>query len=69
MDIQETDLVRWLERRVDELEQVCAETYQVVGVLADEAGRFDDDDVIKVLDNLSEQRLVHEDVIPFRSKK
>lgn len=51
------------------LKRICAEAYQVVGVLADEAGRFNDDDVTKVMDNLSEQRLVHEDVLPFESKQ
>jgi hypothetical protein len=51
--------------RIDELERICAEVYQVVGILSDEAGRFDDDASIKAMDNLSQQRLVHEDVLPF----
>lgn len=52
---------------VDELKTICAEAYQVVGVLADDCGRFNDPHVTKVLDNLSEQRLVHNDVLPFPS--
>jgi hypothetical protein len=49
----------------DELERICAEVYQVVGILADEAGRFNDPEVTKVLDNLSQQRLVHRAILPF----
>lgn len=51
--------------RIEELEKIIAETYQVVGVLAIQAGRFDDEAVVKALDNLAEARLVHDDVIPF----
>jgi len=53
--------------RIQELERICAEAYQVIGILADEAGRFNDPAVTKVLDNLSEQALVHDDVLPFPS--
>ncbi|WP_250323595.1 DUF551 domain-containing protein, partial [Escherichia coli] len=44
---------------------VCAEAYQVVGVMADALGVFGDAAVQKVLDNLSQQKLVHRDVLPF----
>ncbi|EID7094355.1 DUF551 domain-containing protein [Escherichia coli] len=49
----------------DALSTVCAEAYQVVGVMADALGVFGDAAVQKVLDNLSQQKLVHRDVLPF----
>lgn len=57
-----------LHSRITELQQILAETYQVCGVLFEDAGRFDDPDAIKVLDNLSAFELVHDDVLPFLSK-
>ncbi|EIP9221015.1 hypothetical protein LT875_002461 [Salmonella enterica] len=51
--------------RIDELETVCAEAYQVVGTLACMADVFETDAVEKILDNLSEARIVHDDVLPF----
>lgn len=61
-------LRRKLLRRNHELKEVIAEVYQVVGVLADDAGRFFDDDVQKVLDNLAAMKPVHKDVLPFESR-
>jgi hypothetical protein len=55
--------------KLRDYERICDETYQVVGVLASEANRFMDDEVTKVLDNLSLQEIVHEDIIPFSNKK
>lgn len=49
----------------DGLSTVCAEAYQVVGVMADALGVFGDAAVQKVLDNLSQQKLVHRDVLPL----
>ena len=49
----------------DGLSTVCAEAYQVVGVMADALGVFGDAAGQKVLDNLSQQKLVHRDVLPF----
>ena len=50
----------------DGLSTVCAEAYQVVGVMADALGVFGDAAVQKVLDNLSHAaKLVHRDVPPF----
>ena len=60
------------QQEIEMLKTICAEAYQVVGVLADEAGRFGgdaNDDIVKILDNLSQQRLVHTDVLPFPSKE
>ena len=53
---------------IDELLALIGEAYQVVGILADECGRFDDPHVIKMLDNLATGRMVHADVLPFPSK-
>lgn len=63
---QRDELARLLAREAA-LVQICAETYQVVGVLASDCGRFNGDDVERVLDNLSQQKLVHSDVLPFES--
>jgi hypothetical protein len=56
----------------DELERLrddCAGAYQVVGVLAEMAGVFNDPQVIKALDNLSAASngdpRPHADVLPF----
>ena len=54
-----------LRQRIAELECVCAESYQVVGALADSLGVFNDTKTIKALDNLSAQTLVHTDILPF----
>lgn len=51
------------------LNRIVAECYQVIGVLAHEAGRFDDEAVTKALDNASAAELVHEDVLPFPSRQ
>ncbi|MBL5841166.1 hypothetical protein I4U30_23155 [Enterobacter asburiae] len=52
--------------RVEELEGICGEAYQVVGALADKAGVFETSaGVGKMLDNLSQARMVHTDVLPF----
>ncbi|WP_439954879.1 hypothetical protein [Klebsiella pneumoniae] len=56
---------RRLMARVKELGTVCAESYQVVGALANVGGVFNELPVIKALDNLSAQKLVHTDVLPF----
>lgn len=50
---------------VDELKNICAESYQVVGYLAYRSGVFDELRVIKALDNLSSQEMLHKDVLPF----
>lgn len=47
------------------LSRICAESYQVVGALAEALGIFNDIGVIKALDNLSAQKLIHNDVLPF----
>jgi hypothetical protein len=53
-----------------ELRALIGEAYIVIviGVLAYECGRFDDPHVKKILDNLSLERMVRKDVLPFPSK-
>jgi len=48
-----------------EIEQLLAEAYQVVGVLAVHAGVLDDPAVLKILANLDDMTLIHDDVLPF----
>lgn len=50
-----------------EAEMVCAEAYQVVGCLLSDLGLFETDQSRKILDNLSEARRVHQDVLPWES--
>lgn len=57
-----------LSSKLRDLQRICEETYQVVGVLAHDSNRFFDDEVTKALDNLSIQEIVHENILPFRSK-
>lgn len=57
-----------LRKRIGELETLLGEAYQVVGTLASDCGRFEDPQVEKVLDNLSEMRMVHEDALMLESK-
>jgi hypothetical protein len=54
-----------LKQRINELEQVCAELYQVIGSLSDHAGLFDHQDVIRALDQASQARIVHDDLLPW----
>lgn len=51
--------------RITELEEICAEAYQVVGVLAYKGGVFNTLPVIKILDNLSASQMIHKDILPF----
>lgn len=48
-------------------EEVCAEAYQVVGSLLSDLGIFETDRAEKILDNLSQARLVHDNVLPWQS--
>lgn len=50
---------------VSHLSRICAESYQVVGALSEALNIFNDITVIKALDNLSAQELIHNDVLPF----
>lgn len=50
---------------VSHLSRICAESYQVVGALSEALNIFNDIGVIKALDNLSAQELIHNDVLPF----
>jgi len=57
-----------LSNKLKDLQRICEETYQVVGILAYDSNRFFDDSVTKALDNLSIQEIVHENVLPFTSR-
>jgi hypothetical protein len=46
---------------------VCYEAYQVVGSMLNDLGQFETDRATKVLDNLSQARKVHDDVLPWPS--
>lgn len=64
--ITDSEVSRLIKRN-DELEQICASAYQVVGVLANEANRFGDDDVDSAMTMLSDTKY-DDKVIPFESK-
>ena len=49
----------------EDLPKVCAEAYQVVGVMAEALGVFDNESVQKCLDNLSQRKIIHNDVLPL----
>jgi hypothetical protein len=51
--------------RVEELETVCGELYQVLGSLAVYAGVFDHPDIIRALDNAGRAKLIHKDLLPW----
>lgn len=54
-------------RRQTEAEEVCGEAYQVVGSLLSDLGIFETDHAKKILDNLSQAKMVHKDVLPWPS--
>ena len=58
-------LYRHAQPDASHLSRICAESYQVVGALAEALRIFNDVGVIKALDNLSSQELIHDDVLPF----
>ena len=58
-------LYRHAQPDASHLSRICAESYRVVGALAEGAQNFNDVGVIKALDNLSSQELIHDDVLPF----
>nr|DAI75655.1 MAG TPA: hypothetical protein [Caudoviricetes sp.] len=60
-----TPLYRHAQPDTNHLSRICAESYQVVSALAEALRIFNDIGVIKALDNLSAQELIHDDVLPF----
>jgi hypothetical protein len=56
-------------REIERLREECAEAYQVVGALADQAGVFDNQAVVKALGNLRSaaagEPRPHADLLPF----
>jgi len=61
--------IRRQQRPPSEAQLVCWEAYQVVGSLLSDLGRFDTPEAGKILDNLSQARLVHRDVLPWESRE
>lgn len=58
-------LYRHAQPDTSHLSRICSESYQVIGALAEALRIFNDVGVIKALDNLSAQELIHDDVLPF----
>ncbi|BDU12897.1 hypothetical protein [Escherichia phage phiWec187] len=59
-------IIEAMSERILELEDLCGEAYQVVGALAYEAQMFEtSEQVSHMLDNLSECKMIHDDVLPF----
>jgi hypothetical protein len=57
-------------KRIEELKRVCAELYQVIGALSGaHHDCFSHPDVQRALDNASEGRLVHKDLLPFPKRR
>ena len=52
---------------IQELEIICSESYQVVGNLSHEHKVFCHKKTTKALDNLSQQKRIHHDVLPYQS--
>ena len=57
-----------LSKRLRDYQRICYEAYQSVASLAEELNRFGDPKVQKLLDNLSREEVIHEDVLPFTIK-
>lgn len=57
-----------LSKRLRDYQRICYEAYQAVASLAEELNRFGDPKVQKLLDNLSREEVIHEDVLPFTIK-
>ena len=55
------------DREYPEAAEVCGEAYQVVGSLLSDLGIFETERARKILDNLSQHRMVHRDVLPWES--
>lgn len=60
-----TKLYRHPQPAAGNLSRIFAESYQVIGALAEALNIFNELPVIKALDNLSAQELIHDDVLPF----
>ncbi|WP_242016176.1 DUF551 domain-containing protein [Klebsiella quasipneumoniae] len=58
-------LYRHAQPAAGNLSRIFSESYQVIGALAEALNIFNELPVIKALDNLSAQELIHDDVLPF----
>jgi predicted N-acetyltransferase YhbS len=59
--------IRRQDRPPSEATLVCYEAYQVVGSLLFDLRVFDSPEAERILDNLSQARLVHRNVLPWPS--
>lgn len=57
-----------LSKRLRDHQRICHEAYQAVASLAEELNRFGDSKVQKLLDNLSREEVIHQDVLPLTIK-
>lgn len=59
-------IIKDLRNRIRELENVCYELYQVIGTLSEAHGNiFEDPQVQNAMDNASQAKMVHKDLLPF----
>lgn len=56
----------YMAAEIEALRRICGEAYQCVGCLTEELGTSADEYVVKLMDNLSQMRLVHDDLLPFQ---
>jgi hypothetical protein len=61
------DVERIVKAMLEPAETVCGEAYVVVGSLLSDLDQFDTERATKILDNLCEHRMVHDDVLPWAS--
>ncbi|MBT2322564.1 hypothetical protein J7E62_09420 [Variovorax paradoxus] len=61
------EAIALLQAEPSEATLVCYEAYQVVGSLLSDIGQFHTDSASKILDNLSQAKLMHKDVLPWAS--
>lgn len=61
------DVLRRYIDQAEQMEMVLAQAYQVVGSLLEDVGAFDTEEATKILDNLSQMRLVHQNLLPWPS--
>jgi hypothetical protein len=61
-------IIRKQKKKIKILRRICIESYQVVSALAFKLGIFESSVKIgEVLDNLSQCKLIHDDILPFDS--
>lgn len=64
---ERNEAIRQLLHVRKEKEKICAQAYQVVGSLLNDLGVVNTPEAEKILDNLSQSCVVHDDVLPWES--